>query len=153
MSLLRRRKARQEERERGRGPGLRAGGGRGPGNSLQRRRRRGEEEEEEEAHARLPPCPSPPGSMAGRRAPPLPEPPAGAQARGLNPFGPAGATRLGEAGSWHLPAGGVGGDLGSRCPVGPGTLVKSHAGGPGAALGREDRGLAPWRFAKSARGP
>ena len=88
--------ARERARAGGRGeeegPGTRYKGGGG-----RRRRKR---------TPRPPPCPAPPGSVAGRRAPLLAKPGAGAQARGLNPFRPTAATRLGKAGSWHLLGGG-----------------------------------------------
>lgn len=80
-------------------------------------------------------------------------PRSGAQALGFNPFRPADARRLGEAGSWHLPVVGVGGDPGSQCRAGPGTLVKSHARRPRCRVGREDRRARPLEVPKSARGP
>lgn len=147
MSLLRRRKARQEERERGSGPGLRGGG-----------RKRGQElatKEEAEGGgggggstlppAALPRASGPDGRPLGTAAA---GPGPGAQARDLNPFRPADYRGPGRAGSWHLPAGRGGDDPSSRCPAGPGTLVKSHTRLPRRRVGREDRRARPLQVRK-----
>ncbi|XP_055291475.1 translation initiation factor IF-2-like [Moschus berezovskii] len=148
MSLLRRRKARQEERERGRGPGL-GGGGRKRGRELATK-----QEAEAGGNARAP---------ASRRAPRLrdrPRPPGAAarQARGrrpgprgLNPFRPVAAGRGGvlapasEGGGWAA-------TRALRAPSAPGRW-RSHAlDGRGAARAETPARLAPWRLAESAGG-
>lgn len=150
MSLLRRRKARQEERERGRGPGL-GGGGRKRGRELATK-----EEAEGGGNARPP---------ASRRAPRLRDrlrPPgtAARQARGRRPgpaaLTPSGPRPPGGRASWVLAPASSGGGWAAtralRARLAPGRWRSHTLDGRGAARAETTARLAPGRCAESAGG-